>query len=57
MEFSSDRKRMSVVVKALDGPRKDTIYVLMKGADDVMLTLVKRNEPQVVEDTGWSSSK
>lgn len=39
LEFNSDRKRMSVVVRCQDG----TLRVFCKGADNVMLGLLKRD--------------
>lgn len=39
LEFSSDRKRMSVVAKCSDG----TLRVFCKGADNIMLGLLKKD--------------
>ena len=51
LEFSSDRKRSSVVVRMNDGE----IMLFTKGADNVMLPLLATdpavNDPQLVEET------
>uniref|UniRef100_M4C267 Phospholipid-transporting ATPase n=2 Tax=Hyaloperonospora arabidopsidis (strain Emoy2) TaxID=559515 RepID=M4C267_HYAAE len=44
LEFNSDRKRMSVIVRFPDG----SIVLYCKGADDVILDLLSKSQPQGV---------
>ncbi|KJE94424.1 P-type ATPase [Capsaspora owczarzaki ATCC 30864] len=37
LEFSSDRKRMSVVVRGVEGPLTQKLFLFTKGADDTVL--------------------
>lgn len=43
IEFSSERKRMTVIVEPMDGNPHDEVIVLSKGADDVMLARLDRD--------------
>lgn len=43
LEFTSDRKRMSVIVQGADGE----IIMYTKGADNVVSPLVKPNDPNL----------
>eukprot|EP00792_Barthelona_sp_PAP020_P006686 TRINITY_DN3056_c0_g2_i1.p1 TRINITY_DN3056_c0_g2~~TRINITY_DN3056_c0_g2_i1.p1 ORF type:complete len:1071 (+),score=262.99 TRINITY_DN3056_c0_g2_i1:162-3215(+) len=47
LKFSSDRKRMSVLVKDAE----DNYFVLIKGADETVLPLIRSDQALAVEET------
>ena len=47
IEFTSDRKRMTVIVRTPDGK----IKVLSKGADSVLMPLLNQNQKEVKDKT------
>ncbi len=49
--FDSDRKRMTMVLKNRDDP-EDTVYVLSKGADNIMLPLLNIDKEEADKTSG-----
>ncbi len=48
IEFTSTRKRMTIIVKDM---QNDTIRVMCKGADSIVIPRLKQNQSQVIERT------
>jgi magnesium-transporting ATPase (P-type) len=48
IEFNSTRKRMSVIVR---NKQDDTIHVMCKGADSIMIPLLRRGQDSVIKKT------
>jgi magnesium-transporting ATPase (P-type) len=48
IEFNSTRKRMSVIVR---NKQDDTIHVMCKGADSIMIPLLRRGQESVIKKT------
>ena len=44
LEFDSDRKRMSVIVRDISGPNPGQIRLICKGADNVILERLNQRE-------------
>lgn len=49
LEFDSIRKRMSVIVKDISGPRPGEIKLICKGADNKVLENLDHTDPRNIE--------
>jgi len=52
LEFDSDRKRMSVIIRDISGPNPGQVKLICKGADNVIFERLNQEHPKNVERAG-----
>lgn len=52
LEFDSDRKRMSVIIRDISGPNPGQVKLICKGADNVIFERLNQENPKNVERAG-----